>query len=236
MLLRKLQSNKSSKTQSDFYSRLEQIRSSVQKNVFLSSRISEVNNCGSIIVFTSIENRKKLEEIVNFVEEQIYERNELYNIAGQTDFSILRLSHVRLFVISISGQNEPTLTESFRANCRSYCVSRRGLVKASVHFGTNNTSVMKIMHEILCSDYEISSTTVNGIPMKEESDPNNSRSYDVELFHHNRIHNFFQIHNLLQSDSPIATKIDSQYITAKLRWSGVNSKFNINDVSRDNLT
>lgn len=40
----------------------------------------------------------------------------------------------------------------------------------------------KLSHLIL-SHYELSSTTVTGIPMKEEQNASSSANYDVEIFH-----------------------------------------------------
>lgn len=40
----------------------------------------------------------------------------------------------------------------------------------------------KLSHLIL-SHYDLSSTTVTGIPMKEEQNASSSANYDVEIFH-----------------------------------------------------
>lgn len=85
--------------------------------------------------------------------------------------------------------------------------------------------MIKIVHKILCDHYDIASTTVSGIPMKEESDPTKSQNYDVELFHRKRVHSFFEANNLLQLDSPISARVNELYTTARLKWSNVNNKF-----------
>ena len=41
----------------------------------------------------------------------------------------------------------------------------------------------KKMMSLALSHFELASTTVTGIPMKEEQNANSSANYDVELFH-----------------------------------------------------
>ena len=45
----------------------------------------------------------------------------------------------------------------------------------------------KLSHLIL-SHYDLASTTVTGIPMKEEQNASSSANYDVEIFHASAAH------------------------------------------------
>ena len=45
----------------------------------------------------------------------------------------------------------------------------------------------KLLHLALCH-YDLASTTVTGIPMKEEQNAASSANYDVELFHRKSAH------------------------------------------------
>lgn len=45
----------------------------------------------------------------------------------------------------------------------------------------------KLSHLIL-SHYDLASTTVTGIPMKEEQNASSSANYDVEIFHSSAAH------------------------------------------------
>jgi hypothetical protein len=60
--------------------------------------------------------------------------------------------------------------------------------------------------------------------------PNKSQNYNVEIFHRENVHTFFKNHELLQIDSPIASRVDTEYTTAKLKWSNVNNRFNASEV------
>lgn len=64
---------------------------------------------------------EKLKEIVTFVEEQVYERNELYKTTAQTDLSILPILQLRLLIVHIDGADEPQRTNDFAIDCQCYC-------------------------------------------------------------------------------------------------------------------
>ncbi|KAI6176227.1 Cell cycle regulator Mat89Bb [Aphelenchoides bicaudatus] len=222
-----ISSKNASENRARFYKRLEKIRPTVQKNVLNAHRLSGIENSGTVIVFTSVNNLEELNEIVTFVEDQISERNELYKSAAQIDLSMLPISQIRLLIVHISEFGEPAPSDSFILDCQLYCMTKNKLVRPTVYFTAGTSSGIKVIHEILCSDYAISSTTVTNIPMKEESDPKKSQNYNVEIFHANNVHNFFKRHNLLELDSPIANRSETEYTTAMLKWSGVNNRLNL---------
>ena len=65
--------------------------------------------------------------------------------------------------------------------------------------------------------YSLASTTVTGIPMKEEQNASSSANYDVELFHHGESHARCRyslvVSQLEQCDIPV---ICTFYLTARL--------------------
>lgn len=77
------------------------------------------------MVFTCIESVDKLKEIINCVEELVYERNELYKVsATQADITILPISQLRFLIVHIDGGEEPKVTQDFITSCESYCLTR----------------------------------------------------------------------------------------------------------------
>lgn len=56
----------------------------------------------------------------------------------------------------------------------------------------------KLSHLIL-SHYDLASTTVTGIPMKEEQNASSSANYDVEIFHASAAHSAIMKGNLITS-------------------------------------
>jgi hypothetical protein len=120
-IFRTISAKKPSAKRTEFYKRLEKVRPTVQKNVLSTHCLPGIENSGTIIVFTSVDNLDKLKEIVTFVEEQVYERNELYKATAQTDLSILPISQLRLLIVHIDAVDEPQHTADFAIDCQCYC-------------------------------------------------------------------------------------------------------------------
>jgi len=95
------------------------------------------------------------------------------------------------------------------------------LVEVSPHLSTTlHTSPAgpALAHKLLylcLQHYSLASTTVTGIPMKEEQNASSSANYDVELFHHGESHA-----RLLGdvSDMTLARREGCEYNTATLKW------------------
>ena len=68
------------------------------------------------------------------------------------------------------------------------------LVEVSPHLSTmlhTSSAGPALAHKLLylcLKHYSLASTTVTGIPMKEEQNASSSANYDVELFHHGESH------------------------------------------------
>lgn len=92
------------------------------------------------------------------------------------------------------------------------------IVMAEVHSicagkGLNN----KLSHLIL-GHYGLASTTVTGIPMKEEQNASSSANYDVEIFHHASAH--ADLYKTLLTDPLLikTKKEGAEYDTVTLKW------------------
>lgn len=83
-----------------------------------------------------------------------------------------------------------------------------------------NTLHSKLSHLIL-SHYDLASTTVTGIPMKEEQNASSSANYDVEIFHSSTAHLAILSGN--PQDSTLVKTFrrfeeGSEYETVTLKW------------------
>lgn len=75
------------------------------------------------------------------------------------------------------------------------------------------------LHRVLLEAYDLVSTTIKGIPMKEEAQPGKSLDYDVEIFHPKCLHQQLENEGLLSDDSSIITKVaQGGYNTVALKW------------------
>lgn len=73
----------------------------------------------------------------------------------------------------------------------------------------------KLTH-LLLNHYDLASTTVTGIPMKEEQNANSSANYDVEILHPKIAHSPILASELYL---PKSLKAGSDYVTVTLKWS-----------------
>lgn len=132
-------------------------------------------------------------------------------VAAATDH-LINVHHCHLVIINIHPNNTESSVTSQPLNELS------PLLTAEVHSvgagkGLNN----KLSHLIL-GHYGLASTTVTGIPMKEEQNASSSANYDVEIFHHANAH--ADLYKALVTD-PLLIKTKKEgadYDTVTLKW------------------
>jgi Cell cycle and development regulator len=73
----------------------------------------------------------------------------------------------------------------------------------------------KVLMSLILQHYNLASTTVTGIPMKEEQNTSSSANYDVEIFHEARSHSVFLGSELVL---PRSIKEGFEYETVTLKW------------------
>lgn len=86
-------------------------------------------------------------------------------------------------------------------------------LKTEVHSVKAREFAKKLTHLII-PHYDLASTTVTGIPMKEEQNASSSANYDVEIFHSKNAHSVILSTELAL---PTSIKQGSQYETVGLR-------------------
>lgn len=62
------------------------------------------------------------------------------------------------------------------------------LLSAEVHCAKAAGQVASKLSHLILSHFDLASTTVTGIPMKEEQNASSSANYDVEIFHPSQAH------------------------------------------------
>lgn len=106
------------------------------------------------------------------------------NQAAALSKDLLKIDHCHLIIINLF----PATVETFVTNRAVMDVSP--LLKSEIHSTKANLISNKLTHLIM-PHYDLASTTVTGIPMKEEQNSSSSANYDVEIFHHSRSHSVF---------------------------------------------
>lgn len=162
----------------------------------------KLQNNGRVICITSARDdasMKSLEDIFNTV---LVQQNS--QISNHKDF--LKIDNCHLVIINLYPSNMDTL------------VTNRNLSELSVNLSTEIHSIVasrisnKLTH-LLLPHFDLASTTVTGIPMKEEQNASSSANYDVEIFHGSRAHSVFLGTDLVL---PKSIKEDSEYETVEL--------------------
>jgi hypothetical protein len=96
------------------------------------------------------------------------------------------------------------------------------ILRCSVQNVRSGQQIATRMIKLVLEHYGLSSTTVTGIPMKEEQNASSSANYDVEIVHANEVHA-----DVLQTraDHPdgshsacLSMKEEAQYETVSLKW------------------
>ncbi|GMS96247.1 hypothetical protein PENTCL1PPCAC_18422, partial [Pristionchus entomophagus] len=153
-------------------------------------------NKGSILVMTRLKSDEEVAALEKEVTEAIKTRNDLIAKMKERQCTA-RVDHVSLFILNLlpagveaAIANKPLtkINETLSCGVRSCNVKGDQLITG--------------VHGILMPLYDLVSTTVAGIPMKEESNSSTSVNYDVELLHQRLAHSELARNGLLKETMP----------------------------------
>lgn len=164
-----------------------------------------VKNRGRIILLTNIKNQNQMDKLEAYVQEEISQ----LNLTETSD--LLPIHECELVVVhSVPLDHEIRLSD-------------RPLREVSPVLSSELTTSLSGRHlynklvYLCCRHYDLCSTTVTGIPMKEEQNASSSANYDVELLHPAAAHD-----DLFKSEHAEGLVIPSKeglpIETAPLKW------------------
>lgn len=149
------------------------------------------SNNGRIILISSFQDDQTISEIISKLETMLNKKNETWqetakqNIGTSTSvgtqispINYCDLVVVNTFPIEDEGScSEINISSDFKPNlhCRIY----------SVKSGRN---IAGLLNNLCLQHHNLRSTTITGIPMKEEQNASSSSQYDVEIVHCSSIH------------------------------------------------
>ena len=138
------------------------------------------DNNGRIILISSFQNEDTVNKIIGRFEALLSSKNQTLNYCD--------LVIVNTFPISDKGP------------CSN--ISNFGAFKPSLHVKTYSVQSGRIigglLNNLCLQHHNLKSTTITGIPMKEEQNASSSSQYDVEIVHCSSIHE-----DILKSGSPL---------------------------------
>jgi len=168
---------------------------------------SEVINRGRLIVITTVLDDFYRKNLLKAAQQKIMKINQ----ENSSDDDLLCLSNVELVLVHTT----PTGIE-YRIHTEQDHVETISPLLSTLFYSVLAGPGLSMKLLYLClKHYDLASTTVTGIPMKEEQNASSSANYDVELFHeaasHRRLLGDFQ-------DMIMAASEGSEYQTCKLKW------------------
>ncbi|XP_030374021.1 protein asunder [Scaptodrosophila lebanonensis] len=166
----------------------------------------QISNKGRVICITSARDNtsmKSLEDIFNTV---MIQQNAL---AAPPAKKGLVIDHCHLVILNIV----PLGIESLVTNRNLLDISP--LLAVEIHTVAAPEISSKLTHLIM-RHYDLASTTVTNIPMKEEQNANSSANYDVEILHARSAHTVVCGKDV--SVLPTSIKEGAAYETVTLKW------------------
>ncbi|XP_001607514.1 protein asunder [Nasonia vitripennis] len=136
-------------------------------------------NRGRVICITSARDDMNMKSLENIFLNQLIQQNK--QAANVDANNLIPIHNCHLVILNISPMSIESQVTS--QNLREVSP----LLSMEVHSLKAPVLHSKLSHLIL-SHYDLASTTVTGIPMKEEQNASSSANYDVEIFHSHAAH------------------------------------------------
>ncbi|XP_043569284.1 integrator complex subunit 13 isoform X2 [Chiloscyllium plagiosum] len=172
----------------------------------LMENADRVSNRGRIICITNAKSDSHVRMLEDCVQETIHEHNKL---AASSD-NLMQIQHCELVLIHTYTAGEDSIvSDRPRKDISLALTSEVHSVRAGRQLPAKLTSLVQ-------QHFDLASTTITNIPMKEEQHANTSANYDVELLHQKDAHT-----ELLRSVDPhlSSTNRDSAIKeTVTLKW------------------
>ncbi|XP_056132620.1 integrator complex subunit 13 [Lampris incognitus] len=178
-----------------------------EKRTTLMDVAERVANRGRIICLTNAKSDTHVRMLEDCIQETILEQNKL---AAGSD-RLMAIQQCELVLVHIYPQGEDTLvSDRPKKEISPLLTSEVHSVRAGRHLATK-------LNVLVQQHFDLASTTITNIPMKEEQHANTSANYDVELLHHRDAHlEFFKSGDLHMAGS---TSRDSGLKeTVTLKW------------------
>ncbi|CAI4229475.1 unnamed protein product [Auanema sp. JU1783] len=181
-----------------------------ETNIHKDSAVSVMKNVGSIVLFTCFESQKDLDKFVEMMPGMVSEENE--SLQSSQNSKNQKIDHVFVAVVNIYPKNKKVelSTHSFK--------EIDPLVSLTVINSEADALVISAAHGACIEIYDLISTTVSGIPMKEEAQKGQSVNYDVELLHSKAAHEQLEKFGLVGQNGFLKDPGCSYYPTFKLAW------------------
>nr|XP_050852262.1 integrator complex subunit 13 isoform X3 [Vespula vulgaris] len=181
-----------------------------EKRTSLNENINKLLNRGRVICITSARDNSNMKSLENIFLNELTQENK----TALASDHLMPIDFCHLVILNICPNNiESQVTSQGPREVSP-------LLTVEVHSIKAPALHSKLSHLIL-SHYDLASTTVTGIPMKEEQNASSSANYDVEIFHSSAAHTAILKGN--PQDSALLKTFrrfeeGSEYETVTLKW------------------
>ncbi|XP_023593804.1 integrator complex subunit 13 isoform X8 [Trichechus manatus latirostris] len=149
-----------------------------EARTLLMENAERVGNRGRIICITNAKSDSHVRMLEDCVQETIHEHNKL---AANSDH-LMQIQRCELVLIHTYPVGEDSLvSDRPKKELSPVLTSEVHSVRAGRHLATK-------LNILVQQHFDLASTTITNIPMKEEQHANTSANYDVELLHHKDAH------------------------------------------------
>ncbi|TKS90883.1 Integrator complex subunit 13 [Collichthys lucidus] len=178
-----------------------------ERRTNLMDTADRVANRGRIICLTNAKSDTHVRMLEDCIQETILEQNKL---AAGSD-RLMAIQQCDLVLVHIYPQGEDTLvSDRPKKEISPLLTSEVHSVRAGRHLATK-------LNILVQQHFDLASTTITNIPMKEEQHANTSANYDVELLHHRDAHlEFFKSGDLHMAGT--STRENGLKETITLKW------------------
>ncbi|XP_059843710.1 integrator complex subunit 13 isoform X3 [Hypanus sabinus] len=166
----------------------------------LMENADRVSNRGRIICITNAKSDSHVRMLEDCVQETIHEHNKL---AASSD-NLMQIQHCELVLIHTYTVGEDSLVSDHPKKDVSLVLT------SEVHSVRAGRQLPAKLMTLVQQHFDLASTTITNIPMKEEQHANTSANYDVELLHQKDAHT-----ELLRSEGKNMTPISCDHIKGK---------------------
>ncbi|KAM9334641.1 integrator complex subunit 13 [Symphorus nematophorus] len=178
-----------------------------ERRTALMDTAERVANRGRIICLTNAKSDTHVRMLEDCIQETILDQNKM---AAGSD-RLMAIQQCDLVLVHIYPQGEDTLvSDRPKKEISPLLTSEVHSVRAGRHLATK-------LNILVQQHFDLASTTITNIPMKEEQHANTSANYDVELLHHRDAHlEFFKSGDLHMAGT--STRENGLKETITLKW------------------
>lgn len=165
----------------------EPTHSQSKANDTSSDTSAEPTNKGRIVCISSFRNDSHIKSVEDSVKQLIVDRNELIAKQKTLDNSchLMSITCCELVIINTFPIEDQTMSSKI-VEIPKHSLSPT--ITSEIHSVKSGRFLAAKLSFLVLSHFDLASTTVTGIPMKEEQNASSSANYDVEIVHSSLAH------------------------------------------------